>query len=57
MFDFESILDECGYHFKETLQASMSKEPLWEVIFDVDSHDLDGSFHKSPLMKSKDTDQ
>lgn len=33
-FDFESILDECGYHFKEKLQISMSKDPLWEVIFD-----------------------
>ncbi len=35
-YDFESILDECGYHIKEKLPTSISKDPLWEVIFDED---------------------
>src|SRR5215475_3165421 len=36
-FDFESVLDECGYHYKEMLQISMAREPLWKVIFDDNS--------------------
>jgi SAM-dependent methyltransferase len=34
-FDFESILDECGFHYKEELPAILSKDKkLWEVRFD-----------------------
>jgi SAM-dependent methyltransferase len=33
-FDFESILDECGFHYKEELPAILSKDKrLWEVRF------------------------
>jgi hypothetical protein len=34
-FDFETILDECGFHYMETLPALLSKgNQLWEVRFD-----------------------
>jgi len=34
-FDFESVLDECGFHYMETLAALLSKgNQLWEVRFD-----------------------
>jgi hypothetical protein len=34
-FDFESILDECGFHYKEELSGILSKDKrLWEVRFD-----------------------
>jgi hypothetical protein len=34
-FDFESVLDECGFHYMEPLAALLSKgNQLWEVRFD-----------------------
>jgi hypothetical protein len=34
-YAFESILDECGFHYMEELPAILSKyKRLWEVIFD-----------------------
>jgi SAM-dependent methyltransferase len=34
-FGFESVLDECGFHYMEELPAILSKDKrLWEVIFD-----------------------
>jgi hypothetical protein len=34
-FDFEAVLDECGFHYMETLAALLSKgNQLWEVRFD-----------------------
>lgn len=34
-FDFETVLDECGFHYMETLPALISKgNQLWEVRFD-----------------------
>ena len=33
-FDFESVLDECGYGFNEELPAMRGQKKLWEVIFD-----------------------
>jgi hypothetical protein len=33
-FDFESVLDECGFHYKEELPALANNRKLWEVIFD-----------------------
>ncbi len=34
-FDFETVLDECGFHYMETLPALLSKgSQLWEVRFD-----------------------
>lgn len=34
-FDFESVLDQCGFHYKENLLSpSDQAKPLWEVIFD-----------------------
>ncbi len=34
-FDFESVLDECGFHYMETLATLLSKgNQLWEVRFD-----------------------
>jgi|SRR5919202_2938367 hypothetical protein len=34
-YEFESILDECGFHYKEDLPMSISKfNRLWEVSFD-----------------------
>jgi hypothetical protein len=34
-FDFESVLDECGFRYKEELPALTSgRRRLWEVIFD-----------------------
>jgi hypothetical protein len=34
-FDFESVLDECGFHYMETLAALLSKSnQLWGVRFD-----------------------
>jgi hypothetical protein len=53
-YDFESVLDECGYHFKETLQISITSEPLWEVIFDEDQCSIDGSSHEYTMDDSKD---
>ena len=34
MYDFESVLDECGFGYKEELPALASNRKLWEVIFD-----------------------
>ena len=34
-YAFESILDECGFHYMEELPALLSKDKrLWEVRFD-----------------------
>jgi SAM-dependent methyltransferase len=34
-FGFESVLDECGFHYMEELPAILSKDKrLWEVMFD-----------------------
>lgn len=34
-YDFESLLDECGFHYKESLPMLISKDNrLWEVTFD-----------------------
>lgn len=33
-FDFESVLDECGYGNNEELPALAGQKKLWEVIFD-----------------------
>ena len=33
-FDFEHILDQCGFHFQTTLPSMPSTEKLWEVYFD-----------------------
>jgi hypothetical protein len=34
-FGFESVLDECGFHYMEELTAIVSKDKrLWEVMFD-----------------------
>ena len=34
-FDFESVLDECGFRYMEELPAILSKDRrLWEVMFD-----------------------
>jgi hypothetical protein len=33
-FDFESVLDECGFHYGEELPALASNKKLWEVMFD-----------------------
>jgi hypothetical protein len=33
-FDFESVLDECGFHYKETLNTILQGSQLWEVRFD-----------------------
>jgi hypothetical protein len=33
-FDFESVLDECGFHYKEELPALANNRKLWEVMFD-----------------------
>ena len=34
-FGFESVLDECGFHYMEELPAIVSKDKrLWEVMFD-----------------------
>jgi hypothetical protein len=34
-FDFESVLDECGFHYMEMLPSSLNKDKrLWEIIFD-----------------------
>ena len=33
-FDFESVLDECGFHYKEELAALANNRKLWEVMFD-----------------------
>jgi hypothetical protein len=33
-FDFESILDECGFHYMEDLPSRSNKvDRLWEVKF------------------------
>jgi hypothetical protein len=34
MFDFELVLDECGFHYKEELPALLNNKELWEVRFD-----------------------
>jgi hypothetical protein len=33
-FDFESVLDECGFHYMEQLPGLESNKKLWEVKFD-----------------------
>ncbi|HEY7506814.1 MAG TPA: hypothetical protein VH621_04365 [Nitrososphaera sp.] len=33
-FDFESVLDECGFGYKEELPALANGKKLWEVMFD-----------------------
>jgi hypothetical protein len=33
-YDFESVLDECGFRYKEELPALTSNRRLWEVRFD-----------------------
>jgi SAM-dependent methyltransferase len=33
-FEFEHILDECGFQYKTTLPSMHSSEKLWEVYFD-----------------------
>ena len=34
-FDFESVLDECGFHYMEELQTILSKgKQLWKVMFE-----------------------
>jgi hypothetical protein len=33
-FDFESVLDECGFRYNEELPALAGGRKLWEVIFD-----------------------
>jgi hypothetical protein len=33
-FDFESVLDECGFRYKEELPALANNRKLWEVMFD-----------------------
>jgi hypothetical protein len=33
-FDFESVLDECGFRYGEKLPALASNKKLWEVMFD-----------------------
>jgi hypothetical protein len=33
-FDFESVLDECGFHYMEELPALANNKKLWEVKFD-----------------------
>jgi hypothetical protein len=33
-FDFESVLDECGFGYKQSLPGLSSGNTLWQVIFD-----------------------
>jgi hypothetical protein len=33
-YDFESVLDECGFRYEEELPALADNRKLWEVIFD-----------------------
>ena len=33
-FEFEQILDECGFQYKTKLTSIHSSEKLWEVYFD-----------------------
>jgi hypothetical protein len=33
-YDFESVLDECGFGYKEELATVTSARRLWEVVFD-----------------------
>jgi hypothetical protein len=33
-FDFESILDECGFHYMEDLPGLTNDRKLWDVKFD-----------------------
>jgi hypothetical protein len=33
-FDFESVLDECGFHYMEDLPGLSNNRKLWEVKFD-----------------------
>jgi hypothetical protein len=33
-FDFESVLDECGFHYMEELPALANNKRIWEVKFD-----------------------
>lgn len=33
-YDFEDVLDECGFGYKEELTTVMNARRLWEVIFD-----------------------
>ena len=32
-YDFEGVLDECGYRFMEKLDNPMAPEPMWQVMF------------------------
>jgi hypothetical protein len=32
-YDFESVLDECGFRFMERLENPAAPEPLWQVQF------------------------
>jgi hypothetical protein len=34
LFEFESVLDECGFGYKQELTTLMINSRLWEVIFD-----------------------
>jgi SAM-dependent methyltransferase len=33
-FDFEHVLDDCGFNFRTRLPSMLSSEKLWEVYFD-----------------------
>jgi hypothetical protein len=33
-FDFESVLDECGFCYRQNLPGLTSGSTLWQVIFD-----------------------
>jgi hypothetical protein len=33
-FDFESVLDECGFHYMEELPGLANNRKVWEVKFD-----------------------
>jgi hypothetical protein len=57
VFDFETVLDACGYHIKETLQISTAREPLWEVIFDNGPSSVVRSSHKYTMDNSNGRDQ
>jgi hypothetical protein len=32
-YDFEGVLDECGYRYLEKLENPAAPEPLWQVHF------------------------
>jgi hypothetical protein len=33
-YDFEYVLDECGFHYLEELTALANNKKVWEVKFD-----------------------